>query len=121
MKMIRMNFASVLLLLVIAAVVLGLPSLMLQSLWNTAFERSLERDLSITLWQAALLWGAVLSLIYMSGIFKLQVDFRTIENIDLSDIDDPELRAEIEKIKSINKELRSQEVTKPSQEQRKSE
>lgn|GEM_PF-2065864 len=117
--MIRMNLVGILLLVVIAAAVLGLPSLMIQSLWNMAFERSLERDLSISLWQAALLWGALLAAIYMTGIFRLQVDFRTIENIDISDIDDPELRAEIEKIKSINKELRSQEVSQSKSETRK--
>ena len=111
MKMIRMNFVGILLLLIVAATLVGLPSLIIQSIWNTAFERTIERDMSIAIWQAALLWGALLSMLYMSGIFKLQIDFRTIENIDPQSIDDPELRAEIEKIKNINRELRSQEVT----------
>ncbi len=114
MKMIRMNFVGILLLLVVAAALIGLPSLIIQSIWNTAFERTIERDMSIALWQAVLLWAALLTALYSTGMFKLQIDFRTIENIDTQQIDDPDLRAEIEKIKAINKELRSQEVTQDS-------
>lgn len=111
--MIRMNFVGILLLLIAAAALIGLPSLIVQSIWNTAFERTIERDMSIAIWQAALLWASLLTVLYSTGIFKFQIDFRTIENVDISDIDDPELRAEIEKIKAINKELRSQEISHP--------
>ncbi len=115
MKMIRLNFSSIILLIVVVAVLLALPSLIIQSLWNSAFERALDRDLSIEIWQAAMLWGALLALVYMSGLFRFKVDFKTIDNIDLSQIEDPELRNEIEKIKAINKELRSQEAAKPQE------
>jgi hypothetical protein len=109
-----MNFVGILLLLVVAVALIGLPSLIIQSIWNTAFERTIERDMSIVIWQAALLWASLLTVLYSTGIFKFQIDFRTIENVDISDIDDPELRAEIEKIKAINKELRSQEISQDS-------
>ncbi len=110
MKMIKLNFIGIFLLSLVAILLIGLPSLIIQSLWNSAFERALDRDMSIALWQAGLLWGALLSLLYMTGIFRFQIDFRSIENVDLTEIDDPELRAEIERIKALNKELRSQEV-----------
>ncbi len=59
----------------------------------------MERDLSIDLWQAALLWGAIMSLLYMSGIFQFKLDFRTIDTIDLDAISDPSLKEEIEQLK----------------------
>ncbi len=118
--MIKLNFIGIFLLILVGIVAIALPSLIIQSLWNSAFEQALDRDMSIAIWQAALLWGAFLSLLYMSGIFKFQIDFRSIENVDLTEIDDPELRGEIEKIKAINKELRSQELTQPPQDSRKS-
>ena len=56
-------------------------------------------DLSISVWQAALLWAAMLCAIWMSGIFKLKIDLKTLDNLDVDDIDDPELRQELEQLK----------------------
>ena len=45
-------------------------------------------DLSIEIWQAALLWGAILTLIYMTGIFSFKLSFKTLDSIDLENIND---------------------------------
>lgn len=59
----------------------------------------MEKDFSIEIWQAALLWGSILTAIYMTGIFQFKLNFKTLDSIDLDQIKDPELRQEIEKLK----------------------
>ena len=88
----------------ILAAIVVLPSYVVQSIWNSLYSFNLERDMTIELWQAACLWIACLSAIYMTGIFKFKVDFKTIDSIDLDSIKDPDLKAEIEKLKAKAKE-----------------
>ncbi len=100
MKMIRLNFFGIFLIILVLAALVFLPSLIIQSLWNSAFQRVLDRDFNISLWQATLLWGAAVSLLFMTGLFKFQIDFRSIEKINVDDIDDPDLKQEIQQIKA---------------------
>ncbi len=81
------------------ALLVGVPSFLIQSVWNSTCAANMERDLTIEIWQAALLWGALLSFFYMTGIFQFKLDFRTIETIDIDAINDPELKEEIEQLK----------------------
>lgn len=100
MKIFQFNFLGILIFVAVLALLVLLPSFVVQSIWNSVYSLDLDRDMTIELWQAALLWGAILSAIYMTGVFKFKIDFKTIDSIDLSQIDDPELKAEIEKLKS---------------------
>jgi len=73
------------------------PSFFLQILWNAVYSNFIERDLTIEIWQASLLWGAIVSAIYLSGLVR--IDFQTIDSIDLDSIEDPELREKIRRLK----------------------
>ncbi len=99
MKMFQLNLFGILILIVSLFLVIVLPSFIIESAWNSIFVADIERDLSINIYQAGLLWGAVLTLIYMSGIFSFKLSFKTLDSIDLDQIQDPELRDEIEKLK----------------------
>lgn len=102
MKIFQVNFLSILLFLAVLLIFIGLPSFFIQSLWNSTFQESLTRNMHIEIWQAALLWGAFLSLIYATGIFKFKIDFKSLENIDIDSIDDPALRNEIERLRDLS-------------------
>jgi hypothetical protein len=106
MKLFQLNFLSVALALALIAVLVFLPSLLIQSAWNAFYSKILEHDLTINLWQASLLWGSLLTLLYMSGVFKFKLDFKSIDSIDLDSIQDPELRAEIEKLKEEHRKAK---------------
>lgn len=99
MKLFQLNFFGLLFLLVLLAVLFVLPSFIIQSIWNSIYGSRLEHDMTIDLWQASLLWGAIISILYMTGIFSFKLNFKTLDSIDLDSINDPELRAEIEKLK----------------------
>lgn len=101
MKIFKINFFWILVATIVLSVVVLLPSLMIQSLWNSLFENHIETNLMISVWQAALLWGALLTAIYMSGLIKFKLDVKTLDNIDLSEIQDPQLRAEIERLRKM--------------------
>lgn len=104
MKIFQVNFLNIVFFLAVLGVGLVVPSLIIESIWNSSTASSLaERDLSIELWQASLLWGSVLCVLYMTGIFKFKLDLKTIDSIDLDNIDDPHLRDEIEKLKAYQK------------------
>ena len=109
MKIFQFNFLGILIFLAFLALVILLPSYIVQNIWNSIYSVDIERDMSIEIWQAALLWGAILTAIYMTGIFKFKVDFKTLDSIDLSKIDDPELKAEIEKLRSQSQEEEKKE------------
>ena len=100
MKLFQLNFFGILLMVLLLAVVILVPSVLIQALWNSIYAGGIERDFSIEIWQAALLWGACLTLIYMSGLVQFKLNFKTLDAIDLDSIPDPELREEIEKIKA---------------------
>lgn len=104
MKIFQFNFLGLLILVSFLSVLIVVPSYIVQNIWNAIYSVDLERDMTINLWQAALLWGACLSAIYMTGIFKFKIDFKTLDNIDLDSIKDPELKAEIERLKTKSKE-----------------
>ena len=72
------------------------PSFIVQSMWNDFYASHMERDLTIAWWQASLLWGAFLTLLYITGIFKFKIDIKELDAIDLDQITDPELRSELE-------------------------
>jgi len=74
-----------------------IPSFFLQVIWNAVYSNFIERDLTIEIWQASFLWGAIVSAIYLSGIVR--IDFQTVDSIDLDSIEDPELRAKILRLK----------------------
>ena len=100
MKIFQFNLLGILLFLAVMAVLIVIPSFVIQGIWNSLYAVNLERDMTIEVWQAALLWGAILSAIYMTGIFKFKIDFKTIDSIDLDSIDDPSLKKELEKLKA---------------------
>jgi hypothetical protein len=108
MKLFQLNFFGIVLILLVLIGLVLVPSLIIQVLWNSVYASGIERDLSIEIWQAALLWGAVLTLIYMSGIFQFKLNFKTLDSIDLDSIPDKELREEIEKLKIKAKEAEQQ-------------
>ena len=81
------------------------PSFIIKTIWNSLYGGFLERDLSISIWQASLLWGAIITLIYMSGIVR--IDFQTIDSIDLDSIESPELREKISELKEAKVEKNS--------------
>lgn len=112
MKLFQLNFFGILVLLALTVVALFIPSFVIQSVWNSVYAGSIERDMSIALWQAGLLWGAILSLLYMSGIFSFKLNFKTLDSIDLDAINDPELRAEIEQLKLQAKKAEDAEKQK---------
>ncbi|MDA0771439.1 MAG: hypothetical protein O3C63_00690 [Cyanobacteria bacterium] len=93
--------------IIAAAVLIALPSFMIQNFWNSIVSANIVKDMSIEIWQASLLWGALVSLLYMTGIFQFKLDFKSLESIDVESINDPELRAEIE-----NMQLKTQEAKK---------
>ena len=97
MKLFQLNLINFLGLALTITLLLLLPSFLIKVVWNSIYGGFLERDLSIDLWQASLLWGAAITMIYMSGVIR--VDFQTIETIDLEAIDNPELREKIRKLK----------------------
>ena len=99
MKLFQLNFLGILILLASIVLLIGVPSFLIQAVWNSNCATSMERDLSIELWQAALLWGALVAALYMTGIFQFKLDFRTIDSIDLDAINDPNLKEEIEQLK----------------------
>ena len=103
MKLFQLNFFSAILLLIVVGLLVVVPSFIIENIWNSAFASNIEQDLSISIWQAALLWGAALTLIYMSGLFSFKVDFKTLDSIDIDSINDPELREEIMKLKLKSK------------------
>ena len=94
------------------AVAIVLPSFIIQTVWNLVQAANIDRDLSIEIWQAGLLWGAMLSLLYMSGIFQFKLNFKSLESIDLDTITDPELREEIERLQLQAQETKSQQGDK---------
>lgn len=97
--MFQLNLFGIMVLIVSLFLLLVVPSLILESVWNSMVASNIERDLTINLYQAALLWGVVMTLIYMSGIFSFKLSFKTLDSIDLDQVQDPELKEEIERLK----------------------
>lgn len=114
MKLFQLNFFGILILLLSIILLVGVPSFLIQVLWNSVCAANMERDLSIEIWQAAFLWGAILSLLYMTGILQFKFDLRTIDAIDLDSINDPELKEETEhlKLKAAKAKQESSKVKK---------
>ena len=100
MKLFQLNFFGILLAILLLSAVVLIPSVLIQALWNLIYSGGMERDFSIEIWQAALLWGAILTVVYMSGVFQFKLNFKTLDSIDLDSIPDAELRDEIEKLKA---------------------
>ena len=97
MKLFQLNLISIILLIAAVTAFILVPSFFLQILWNAVYSNFIERDLTIEIWQASLLWGAIVSAIYLSGLVR--IDFQTIDSIDLDSIEDPELREKIRRLK----------------------
>jgi hypothetical protein len=112
MKMFQINFSNIFFILLILSLIIVLPSFIIQVLWNSIYATNLERDMSIQVWQAALLWGAFLALLYMTGVVRFKIDLKTLESIDLDNIADPELRDEIEKLKIQAKKAQEEKKKK---------
>ena len=104
MKIFQFNFFGILILVATLLLLVLVPSYIVQNIWNSMHVLNIDRDMSIELWQAGLLWGAILTAIYMTGILKFKIDFKTLDSIDLDSINDPELKAEIEKLKAQSEE-----------------
>lgn len=102
---------GILLFIAILGTLIVLPSYVVQNIWNSLYSFDLERDMTIEVWQASFLWIAFLSAVYMTGLFKFKIDFKTIDSIDLDSISDPDLKAEIERLKSEAKEEDSEDKT----------
>lgn len=99
MKLFQLNLLAIFLLLASIALLVVLPSFLIQGIWNSFTSQSLEHDFRIELWQASLLWGALITVLHMFGVFSFKINFKTLESIDLDSISDPELRSELEKLK----------------------
>lgn len=112
MKLFQLNFFGILLMIIAAAVLIALPSFMIQNLWNSIVSANIVKDMSIEIWQASLLWGACVSFLYMTGIFQFKLDFKSLESIDTESINDPDLRAEIESMKLKTQEAKKSEPIK---------
>ena len=98
--MFQLSPNSIFLLAIVLGLAVGLPSVIIESIWNGSVASTFtERDLTINVFKASLLWGAILTTIYMSGIFKIQIDFKKLDNLDINDIEDPDLKDEIKKLK----------------------
>lgn len=104
MRLFQLNFLSIIIIASVLLVLIAFPSFLIQSVWNVFYSKVLERDFTISLWQASLLWGALLTLLYMSGILKFKLNLKSVDTIDLDSIDDPELRSEIEKLQKAIKD-----------------
>ncbi len=113
MKLFQLNFFGILILLLSIVLLVGVPSFLIQAVWNSTCATSMERDLSIDLWQAALLWGALVAALYMTGIFQFKLDFKTIDSIDLDAINDPNLKEEIEQLKLKAAKAKSEKPKHP--------
>lgn len=111
MKLFQLNFFGIFIFLIVLTLAIGLPSLIIQVSWNSISLSSLERDISINIFQAALLWGAIVSILYLTGIFRFSLGFKSIEAINLDSIDDPELREEIEKLKLLKSQKPVKEIS----------
>lgn len=116
MKIFHLNFFSIVFILLVISAFVLVPSFIIQGLWNSIYASNIEDNLSIEVWQAALLWGALVTALYMSGIFQFKLNFKTLDSIDLDSIADPELRSEIEKLKT---KMKQEEETKASSEESK--
>ena len=101
MKLFQLSILNLLILLLAIAVFVFLPSFFIKVLWNSTYESFLARDLTISIWQASYLWAAIVSLIAMSGVIK--IDFQTLDSIDLDSIDNPDLRQKIQELKEQSK------------------
>lgn len=112
MKLFQLNFLNIIFILLVVTLILVVPSFVIETFWNSLYAANLERDLRINVFQAALLWGAFLSLIYMTGIFQFKLDLKSLESIDVDSINDPELREEIEKLKLQAKKAQDEKQTK---------
>ncbi len=112
MKLFQLNFLNIIFILLVAILIIVIPSFIIETLWNSVYGANLERDLRISVFQAALLWGSFLSLIYMTGFFQFKLDLKSLESIDLDSINDPELRDEIEKLKLQAKKVQEEKQTK---------
>ena len=97
MKLFQLNLISALMLVIGLSAFILIPSFFLQVIWNAVYSNFIERDLTIEIWQASFLWGAIVSAVYLSGVVR--IDFQTIDSIDLDSIDDPELKAKILRLK----------------------
>jgi len=106
-KLFQLNLINALLVIAGLAAFILIPSFFVQIVWNSVYSNFIERDLTIEIWQASLLWGAVVTAIYLTGIVR--VDFQTIDSVDLDSIDDPELR---EKIQRLREQKAHHSVTK---------
>jgi len=112
MKIFQLNLTNISFLVVLVGLGIVLPSLIIESIWNSSVAINFtERDLHINALQASLLWGSLLTTIYMSGIFKIQIDLKKLDNLDLNNIDDPELKDELQKLKKEAKEKKKDSDT----------
>jgi hypothetical protein len=96
-KLFQLNLISALMLILGLSAFILIPSFFLQVIWNAVYSNFIERDLTIEIWQASFLWGAIVSAVYLSGIVR--IDFQTVDSIDLDSIDDPELKEKILRLK----------------------
>lgn len=110
MKMFHLDLLRIFLGLSLITLGIALPSFVIESIWNASIASSImERDLSIDLWQASLLWGSLITALYMLGIFKVKIAFKSLDSIDINEIDDPDLRSKIVKLKRKVQEENSNE------------
>lgn len=107
--MFQLNFFGILILLALGSIFIILPSYIIQNIWNASYATEIDRDMTIALWQASLLWGALVSLLYATGLFQFKLDFKTLESIDPESISDPELREEVEKLQLKAQETQNSE------------
>ncbi len=99
MKLFQLNFIGILILLLVLVVGIFVPSVIIQNIWNACHHGNLEQNIQIEVWQAALLWGAIVTALQMFGVFSFKFNFTSLEGIDIDSIKDPELREELEKLK----------------------
>ena len=75
------SFTTFLFSLVIIGLVVFLPIVLIQNIWNVTIGKTYT-DITINFWQALILWLIVLITLNILGIFKFEFAVETGENID---------------------------------------
>ena len=75
------SFTTFLFSLVIIGLVVFLPIVLIQNIWNVTIGKTYT-DITINFWQALILWLIILITLSILGIFKFEFAVETGENID---------------------------------------
>lgn len=81
MKIVKINsLTTILFILLISSLTCILPIALIETLWNTTIAKSF--DININLWQALILWLAILVILNIIGVFKFEFAVESIDDLD---------------------------------------